>query len=41
MAERKTVRFTPVAMLALLANPKSVTLRTFVEQLRDTAETFG
>ena len=25
----------------LLANPKSVTLRTFVEQLRDTAETFG
>ena len=26
---------------ALLANPESVTLRTFVEQLRDTAETFG
>ena len=26
---------------ALLANPKSITLRTFVEQLRDTAETFG
>ena len=25
----------------MLANPKSVTLRTFVEQLRDTAETFG
>ncbi len=26
---------------ALLAHPESVTLRTFVEQLRDTAETFG
>ncbi len=26
---------------ALLANPESVTLRTFVEQLRDTGKRFG